>query len=193
MTPRCRDIIIGSLLGDGCLERNGKNVRLRIDHGPDQQSFVGWKFQQLLELKPSVPKRIEYYDRRTGKTYVHFRFTTKTTRELNPFLELFYGNGRKIVPSTIKSLLNSALGVAVWYMDDGGRRSDCCAGYLNTQSFHKDEVHLLRDCLSENFGLATATHFAAGRPRIYLGAKTFPKFCGIVRSYVIPDLQYKLL
>jgi hypothetical protein len=193
MTPQCRDIITGSLLGDGCLERNGSNVRLRIDHGPDQVSYVEWKYRQLLELNPSTPKRIVFMDDRTGKEYIHFRFSTRTTRELNPFHELFYRNGRKTVPPGIGSLLISALGVAVWYMDDGGRRSDCSAAYFNTQCFRDDEVTLLRNVLLRNFGLNTSTHFAAGRPRIYVGAAQFATFCELIRPHVIPDMQYKLL
>jgi hypothetical protein len=193
MTPQCRDIITGSILGDGCLERNGANVRFRVDHGPDQQSYVDWKYRHLSELKPSSPRRIVFHDRRNGRHYIHFRFATSTTRELNWFHELFYVNGRKIVPSGISSLLNSALGVAVWYMDDGGRRSDCRAGYFNTQGFLEDEVVLLQECLWRNFRLPTSMHFAAGRPRIYIAANRFSQFCELVRPYVIPALQHKLL
>src|SRR5215469_1833841 len=122
----CRDVIVGAILGDACLERNGKNVRLRIDHSDKQRALVEWKFQQLADLNPSTPKRVDVFDNRTDRTYVHYRFTTKTTEMLNEFFELFYGgNGVKRVPEKIADLLTSELAIAVWYMDDGSRRSDC--------------------------------------------------------------------
>jgi hypothetical protein len=194
LTQRCREIIVGAVLGDACLERNGKNVRLRIDHGQKQRALVEWKFQQLAELNPSPPKRVEVFDQRTNQTYVHYRSVTRTTEALNEYFELFYGSdGIKHVPRRIVDYLTSALAVAVWYMDDGGRRSDCRSGYFNTQAYQVEEINGLRECLMRNFDLPTRTHFAAGRPRIYIAKAQFEEFCALVRPYVIPDLRYKLL
>jgi hypothetical protein len=185
---------VGAILGDGCLERNGKHVRLRIDHGEVQQALVEWKFHQLAELEPSPPKRVEVFDPRTQKTYVHYRFATRTSVVLDEYYHLFYGaSGIKRVPEQIGSHLNSALSIAVWYMDDGGRRGDCRSGYFNTQAFSAEEVLLLREGLQRNFQLPTTTHFAAGRPRIYIRSVHFEQFCGLIRPHVIPTMQYKLL
>jgi len=193
LTQRSRDIIVGSLLGDACLERNGRNVRLRIDHSHLQQAFVEWKHKELLELEPSLPRRVEVFDPRTNQTYIHYRFTSRTTDLLNEFFGLFYDGGVKRIPEGIVTYLNSALSIAVWYMDDGGRRGDCRSGYLNTQAYRTAEVDLLRDCLLRGFALRTRTHFAAGRPRIYIASADFEQFCDLIRPHVIPEMQYKLL
>jgi hypothetical protein len=74
LTDRCRGIIAGAILGDGCLERNGRFVRLRIDHGERQKALVEWKHKQLAELSPTPIRRVTVLDQRTGKTYVHYRF-----------------------------------------------------------------------------------------------------------------------
>ena len=133
LTKTCRDVIVGAILGDACLERNGKHVRLRIDHGHHQQALVEWKYRQLAELTPSPPRRVEVYDPRTHKTYIHFRFASRTIEALDEYFDLFYGSsGVKCVPENIATYLNSALSIAVWYMDDGGRRGDCRSGYFNT-------------------------------------------------------------
>lgn len=192
LTKRCEDVVIGTILGDGCLERNWKNVRLRIDHSETQQSLVRWKYIELKELSPSNPKRVEVFDKRTEKVYVSYRFLTQTTEKLNNYFSLFYGE-RKQIPKEISKLLTSPLSLAVWYMDDGGRRNDCRSGYLNTQSFAIDEVNLLRECLESNFDIQTKIHFAAQRPRIYISQNQFEKFCDLIRPFIIPDLQYKLL
>jgi hypothetical protein len=194
LAERCRDVIVGTILGDACLERNWKNVRLRIEHSESQRSLVEWKHGQFAMFQPSTPKRVEVFDSRTNKTYVSYRFLTRTTAILNEYFELFYGAGKtKHIPEAIYNLLTSPLSVAVWYMDDGSRRNDCRSGYFNTQGFSQNDVNLLRKCLSRNFNLETSVHYAAGRPRIYLARKHFERFCDMIRPHVIPDLQYKLL
>jgi len=193
LTQTCRDIIVGAILGDACLERNGKNVRLRIDHGEAQRAFVEWKYRQFAELLPSTPRRVDVFDRRTNRTYTHYRFVSATTEALNEFFALFYRVGVKRIPADIATHVHSALSIAVWYMDDGGRRGDCRSGYFNTQGYTADEVQVLRQSLANNFILQTTTHFAAGRPRIYVAQAVFPRLCDLIRPHVIPEMQYKLL
>jgi len=194
LTKHCRDIIVGSILGDACLERNGKNVRLRIDHGEAQCALVEWKYRLLAELTSSSPRRVEVFDSRTQRTYVHYRFDTRSLEALNEFFDLFNGqDGIKRIPVEIGSYLSSALSIAVWYMDDGGRRSDCRSGYFNTQAFRPEEVEVLRECLLVNFNLVTKTHFAARRPRIYIAQAHFQQLCDLICPHVIPDMRYKLL
>lgn len=194
LTEHCRDIITGSLLGDACLERNGKYVRLRVDHGARQQALVEWKHQQFAELQPSLPRRVEVYDVRTNKTYIHYRFVSRSLPILDEMYEAFYdAQGSKRIPHRIESYCLSALSIAVWYMDDGGKRSDCASGYLNTQGYTVEEVNTLRRCLADNVKLDTRLHFAAGRPRIYIAAAHFVRFCDLIRPHVIESMQYKLL
>ena len=52
LTKRQKDILIGMLLGDGCLEKNGRNVRLRIEHGLSQKDYLDWKY----EMRKNAPK-----------------------------------------------------------------------------------------------------------------------------------------
>jgi hypothetical protein len=193
LTHSSRGIIAGTILGDGCLERNGRYVRLRIDHGARQKCLVEWKHQQLAELHPTAIRRIAVADQRTRRTYVHYRFETASSPLLEEYYRLFYPHGKKSVPVEIASYLTSALSIAVWYMDDGSRRQDCCAGYLNTQAFAWEEVSRLQVCLAKNFGIASRLHWAAGRPRIYIAGNDFRTLCDLIRDHVLPELQYKLL
>lgn len=193
LSKRCEEIVLGTVLGDGCLERNGSNVRLRIDHAYSQRALVDWKHRQLHELEPLSPRIVERVDRRTGQKHVNYRFTTRTTCALNRIRSLFYGTGEKRISSEICDLLDSSLSVAVWYMDDGGRRSDCRSGYLNTNAYATTDVDLLRSVLRSNFDIETVTHYAAGKPRIYIPASQFPQFCDLVRPHIIREMEYKLL
>lgn len=78
LSARQRAIIIGTMLGDGCLEKNGIHFRLKVDHGPAQQQYVSWKFDQLADVAASPPKKVGFFDQRTSKTYVHWRFATRS-------------------------------------------------------------------------------------------------------------------
>ena len=193
LTQRCRDVIVGTILGDGCLERNGSNVRLRIDHSVVQSAFVEWKYQQLSELNPSSPKLVRRVDSRTNRLHVNYRFTTRTNPALNYYFSMFYGSEKKSIPAFIGELLVSSLSIAVWYMDDGGRRCDCRSGYLNTNAYGIADVDLLKKCLLDRFGISTVTHFAAGKPRIYIPSSQFTEFCELIRPHVIEEMKYKLL
>lgn len=194
LTERCKEIVLGTILGDGCLERNGSNVRLRIDHSVTQASFVEWKWHELQELSPLQTRLVERVDHRTGSTHRNLRFATKTLPALNHYYSLFYGEGRKkMIPETILNLLNSPLSLAVWYMDDGGRRSDCRSGYLNTNAYEVRDVEILKQCLKVNFDVESTTHFAAGQPRIYIPSSQFAMFCDVIRPFVIREMKYKLL
>jgi hypothetical protein len=133
-----KSIIIGSLLGDGHLERNGVHFRLQITHSIKQKSYLLWKMRKLKRLI-------------SGKIYIYkssCRFRTKTLPIFDKFERMFYVNGVKRVPSEIHSILEDKLALAVWFMDDGNIRKmgDKVYGYyLNTQSFgYKDNVKLAK-------------------------------------------------
>ena len=192
LSPRCEAIVVGTILGDGCLERNGKNVRLRIDHGVHQQAWVEWKHSELQELHPGSPRLVKRIDGRTYQEHVNYRFNTCSTPLLNEYFDMFYVKSEKRIPSFIGDLL-SPLTLGVWYQDDGGRRCDCASGYLNTNAYRVEDVELLKLSLLARFGISSRTHFAAGKPRIYIPSREFPAFCDIIRSDVIDEMTYKLL
>jgi LAGLIDADG DNA endonuclease family len=194
LTQRCSEIVVGTILGDGCLERNGRNVRLRIDHGAGQRHFVQWKFKELSELHPLNPTVVARVDVRTGRLHVNHRFATRSVAALNEYFSMFYGSaGVKRIPESMLDVLRSPLSLAVWYMDDGGKRNDCRSGYLNTNAYSLRDVESLKECLRRNFGIATRTHFAAGKPRIYVPVNQFGEFCELIRAHIIPEMSYKLL
>lgn len=190
LTDRQRAIIIGKILGDGCLEKNGNYTRLKIDQGQKQKNYVFWLYEELSSLVPSKPYKIEVYSR--GKRDVHWRFATYSNPAFDSFRLKFYGK-RKSVPANINQLLNEPMSLAVWYMDDGYKRTDRSGLYLCTSAFSKKDNHLLQVCLERNFGLSTNIHYAGGYPRIHLPAKYAGKFCQIIKPFVLESLSYKLL
>lgn len=193
LNARQRSVVIGTLMGDGCLERNGTHVRLKIDHGTKQKEYVEWKFHELLDVSTTPPKLLKFFDSRTSKIYTHWRFATKSTAIFDGFWDLFYNARRKKIPSNIKEFLNTPLALAVWYMDDGYRRRDCKALHLNTQGYTENEQSLLQECLLSNFGIRTKVHWAGKHPKLYIPASEAKQFCEIVKPHMVLSMNYKLL
>lgn len=187
-------VLIGSLLGDAHLERNGCNFRIRFDHGWKEEGYAWWKYRQLEAIAAHPPRLVEVFDRRTGRTYRHIRFDTQTLPELRIYADWFYPDGRKHVPPMIGSLLRSTLALAVWYMDDGHRRMDCKALRLNTQGFSSREVELLIETLDRNFEIRARKHRVVNNQWvIYIPVKMAQRFCDLIRPHIPPVMGYKLL
>lgn len=190
LTARQEDILVGKLLGDGCLEQNGRFVRLRIDHGAIQEKYVLWLYEEFQSMA-NKPYKISVVDKRNSHVYDHWRFTTNSLPVLDKWRKLFYLGGKKIVPKNIHTLL-TPLSLAIWYMDDGFRRSDCRGLYLCTSAYTQGEQYLLQDALRRRFSIQTALHYARKNVRIYIPSSQVDKFCNIVQSYMLSIFQYKL-
>lgn len=193
LTQRQKDVLVGTLLGDGCLEVNGSNVRLKIDHNVNQKQLTEWIFNEFKEFCLKKPYLLNRYDRRTKKFYKHYLFSTLSKPVFNNFYSAFYPKKKKIVPKNIKKLLSNPLSLAVWYMDDGFRRRDCNSLYLCTSAYTEEEHCLLLEALKMNFKIDAKIHFAADNARIYIPASFAKQFCDLVKDFVLKDLSYKLI
>jgi recombination protein RecA len=189
-TQRQEQILLGTLLGDGFLEQNGHNVRLKIDHGAKQKAYVFWLYKEFKTIA-RMPYQLLFQDKRTSQIYEHWRFATYSLPLLNPWRQLFYHNKRKIISPKIFELL-SPLSLAVWYMDDGFRRTDCKGLYLCTSAYSMEEQYFLQECLEKKFNIQTKLHFAAKQVRIYVPSSQTNTFCSIVQPFILPSFTYKL-
>lgn len=190
LTQRQQDILLGKILGDGFLEQNGKHVRLKVDHGAQQKDYVLWLYEELKSLALK-PYQISVQDKRNSHVYRHWRFATYSLPVLDNWKNTFYVNGKKVIPTSIINLL-TPLSLAVWYMDDGFRRSDCKGLYLCTSAYTIREQYFLQSSLSKRFNIQTTLHFARSNVRIYIPSSQADKFCSIVRPFILPTFNYKL-
>jgi LAGLIDADG DNA endonuclease family len=104
-----KDIIIGTILGDSSLERYGRsiNTRLRIDQTfPQHAEYTMHLFSHLINL---CGKGFKVYirkpDIRNNKIYSSIQFKTLALPSLNFYKDLFYKDGKKIIPANISDLL----------------------------------------------------------------------------------------
>ena len=193
LSKRQEDVLIGTLLGDGCLELNGSKIRLRIDHSEKQKDYVEWKYGVFANIAANKPRLVKVLDKRTQKIYQHRRFDTLSKDLFGEYIQLFYKNGKKNIPRRIGKFLTSRLSLAVWFMDDGYKRNDCRGLHLNTQAYHLEEQKILQGCLKEIYNLKVNIHRQSGKYKLYIPSKESEKFCNIIDQYVIPGMKYKLL
>ena len=191
LTKRQRQILIGTLLGDAHLELNGKYVRLRVDHYSPQKDYTFWMASEFtpFSLPPRIISRV---DKRNGKTYTRWHFSTKSLPILSEFRNMFYKEGKKIVPPNISGMMDN-LSLAIWYMDDGFRRRDSKGFYLCSSSFTSQEQEILRKMLFAKFGLETRIHHQRKWERIFVPSAFSDMFNDIIKKHIIPVFDYKLL
>jgi hypothetical protein len=61
VSKKQREILIGTILGDGYLQKTGKrNARLKLEHSEKQKDYIFWKYEELKNLMQDRPKRIEW-------------------------------------------------------------------------------------------------------------------------------------
>jgi hypothetical protein len=173
-------IVIGSLLGDGSM-RCKTNALLEINHSSHQRSYVDWKFRHLADLVTTPPK-----ERSGNGGRIAYRFVTRSEPALTPYYRLFYEGGRKQVPQ----LALPALGLAVWFMDDGCRSRS--AAYLNTQQFDVQSQFVLVALLEEQWGLESTLNRDKSYRRIRISVRSTKRLSEIIEPYLLPELRYKL-
>ena len=71
LSKRQKEILIGTILGDGHLEKNGNGIRLRVDHGMNQSEYLKWKFKEFENLATNKPRVVRAFHKRNNKFYEH--------------------------------------------------------------------------------------------------------------------------
>jgi hypothetical protein len=183
------ELIVGTLLGDGFLERDGQHVRLIVEHSEKQLPYVEWKRHELGSLRSSV-RRVERFDARTQRRYRSYLLRTRTSNVLESLYELFYDRNRKRIPMTLPKILTPRM-LAVWIMDDGYKRNDCNALRLNTQGYSDPEHMIIRQALLA-MGIQSNIHRQKQYLVTYIPSRSMNRLRHLVREFIIPEMVYKI-
>ena len=189
-----KEIIVGLMLGDGCLEtqNRGRTYRLKIEQTSSHKDYVDWLYGKLQNLVLTEPRK---KNKRIGeKIYCNYGFQTISCGSLRFFAHQFYDQGskKKKIPKIIKKLL-SPLALAVWFMDDGQIKSKKHkALMINSQCFSRKDLGLLQKVLLKNFQIETTLKKDKQGFRIYLLSKTIQNFLAVIRPYIISSMGYKI-
>ena len=191
LTQRQKDILIGTLLGDAHLEQNGKYTRLRVDHCDKHKAYIFWLAHEFTPFS-LLPRQIVEKDKRNGKTYKRWHFSTKSLPLFDEFRTIFYKRRKKFISERLENFI-SPLSLAIWYMDDGFRRRDSKGFYLCTSSFSDKEQKILQYILNAKFALITNIHHQHALGRIFIPSASADRFNQLIKPNILPIFKYKLL
>lgn len=195
LNEKQKQVLIGSILGDAYIEKNGLNCRVVFEHSMHQYDYLVWKYNIFQPYTTNIVC-YDVFDKRTNKRYFKARFKTLTKSFFNSYKQLFYDQGIKICPANLSTFLTSSLTLAVWYLDDGSLRTDCKAFRIHVNCFSLEEVNLLKQILLEQFGIESKPHKQGKGYNLYIGAlnKQSEKFSNLIKPIVssdIPSMLYK--
>ncbi len=190
LTTKQNAIVVGKILGDGTLEKNGKYSRLRICQSVKQKDYVYWVHE---ELKPFVTNKIRISKQRSyRKATNQLRFDTYSLPIFEEYRKAFYEGRKKVIPSSIENLITDPITLAVWYMDDGYKRTDNSGLYLCTSSFTDMENLVLKNCLYKNFEIDTNIHYAGGYAILHIPSRSVLNFSNLIKKYLVKSMLYKV-
>lgn len=215
-TDRQKNIITGSLLGDGSLKkidpRNySSNSSFTESHSEDQKNYLFWKHEELIPLsnrleletrnktikvtKGKISYAEEKHEIWVFKTIAHPLFTDM---EKYWYLRDDTGNyvfnelGRRI--KIVPDIKLTPLSMSVWYFDDGWKDSTSKNFYLSTLSFTKEECEKLTHILkSLNVKSYVRLRGKKKQPEIGIRASSYFDFVDILKENLPSNcVSYKI-
>lgn len=188
-------IIYGSLLGDGYAEKHGNGTRISFYQEHSHKDYLLWLhnyFSKKGYCNSKLPK-IQTRLAANGKIRYIIRFKTYTYTSFNWINNIWYINGKKVIPHNIEEYL-SPLALAVWIMDDGGKVSSGLK--LCANSFTLSEIEKLCDILNKKYNLMASPNKAGDLNKdqyvIYISKYSINQLAKLVLPYMHNSMKYKL-
>ena len=187
-----REILVGTLLGDGHLEtqNDGKTYRLKIEHSIKQKFYTQWLY---LSFKPWVLTLPKVKKKKAGENEsINIGFQTISHGSFRFYGKQFYHNGRKTVPKLINKML-TPMALAVWFMDDGSLKSkDHKALIFNTHSYQPQELAFLRKVLNEKYNIETGLRQQKDGVQLLIVEPFATRLALIIKPFLLQEFYYKL-
>lgn len=187
-----KDILIGTILGDGYLQKTGKkNARLRLEHGAKQKEYLFWKVKNLEQFFQGKPTYIERVHPLSKQTYKYWRHQSQSMPYLGKLRMLFYPDGKKSIPKDIGRFLTPR-SIAVWYMDDGYYyKRDRCS-YIYVGNVSRQEAECAKDEIVKKFHLQVRVLAKKKGFALYFPPSEVLKLKALIKDYVLDQFNYKL-
>lgn len=192
-TQKQKDLIVGTVLGDGCIALHGrknKSCRLIVSHCEKQKDFLMWKKSILGNFVNVINKK---EDKR--KNSIMYSFTTVVHNEFKFYRNLFYDGNKKIIKEELINHL-SPLSLATWFLDDGTLYKNVNMR-LSTDSFTKEDNEKLQWMLKCNFDIKSKVceYMRHDKKYYYMSfnKSNSLKMTEMIAPYSIDCMQYKLI
>ncbi|MCC7075813.1 MAG: recombinase RecA [Acidimicrobiia bacterium] len=192
-----REVILGSLMGDGALSptRSGHGARFRWGHGKKQTEYAEWKASLFANIGTS----------RSTNAEAAIFFDMRPLPELAELRRSVYVGGKKVFSDEYLKAL-TPLALALWYMDDGtfqlrteGKQARTAGGSgrceICIEAMDPATRRRLVDLLADTWGIQAKLVYRGESRKAVL---QFPKaateaFHALIAPFVHPSMDYKLL
>lgn len=186
-----RQVLLGSLLGDGTL--GGRDTQNTCPyyaeaHSDKQLDYLAWKVRSLSNFGAKM--KLDTV-RAKGTEHRVVRMATRAVPEFVGWRELFYQDGAKRVRSEALSRLDD-LGVAVWVMDDGNLKADPRTQTprpslrLYTCAFEIEDQERIVGFFEERYGITPRITRADDNPYLFFGVEE----TAVLLARIAPYLRF---
>ena len=184
-----QELLIAEMtIGDGNL--NKKN--LSIKHCAKQKEYLEYK-RKLLIKNGVECSNVRFANNNGFPSYV---FNTKSYDWIKSLKEKIYTPKKTYTVDILKEF--DALGLALWYLDDGGLSQKKKNGYIHANDLiintglQKEENQVFIDYFKEYWDIKFTQVKNHNCYRLRCGTKEARKFINIIKDYVPNCLNYKI-
>jgi hypothetical protein len=200
LSSRCKEIILGSILGDGSLKipKGYKNARFSFRHSMKFSEYFYWKVKELEEI--SSDKCVWRQLKSGSYADEMLRYQSRAVEELTPLYELVHRHHKLRIRRKWLNQL-SPLSLCVWWLDDGSLVANCRQGVICTDNFSYEELKLAVRYfrivwnLSPSIGKVAKSGPRSEQYRLWFRSREeLKKFLRIIIPYVpVLSMLYKVL
>jgi hypothetical protein len=191
------EIAVGCLLGDASIQSQdgGKTYRLKFQQADKlHREYLFHLYDVFNEWVLSPP----HFDSKRNM----WSFQTISHTEFKKLAQLFVLNcsgikcKKHVKPLFIENHL-TPLGLAYWFMDDGGKsnynKDFVRKGFaFNTHGFEKSEVEILCQGFKTKFDFDCWVKLNKNKHIIVISAKSYEKVIALIDEFVVPSMRHKL-
>jgi len=190
LSDRCKEIILGSLLGDGSLKINSdyKNARFSFRHSEKFQKYFFWKVNELKEISGEKC----FWKEKDGM----LRYQSLALESLTEIYNFTHKKNKLTIKRKWLNLM-TPLSLAVWWMDDGSLIKNSRQGVFCTDSFDLKSQKILAQYLLKVWNIKTKIGKNRKKEyyRLYIhSTEELKKFLKIILPYIpVEEMLYKVI
>jgi hypothetical protein len=200
LTDIQKQVILGSLLGDMWIYRNGHeglNPEFGVKHSSKQKDYILWKYETLQNLARGEPKEFDGGGYGEGTRMLSFQ--SKSLPCLIPIFNATHRDGRKCITKEWLDMINHPIAIAVWFMDDGCSDSKYRFSFALGRST-MEECFALQSFMRDVWDIETTVYNHIGKVGqrdniqryLFVSKQNITKLQDLIKPYIIPSMMYKI-
>lgn len=155
-SERCKQILLGGLLGDSCLglQEGYKYARYQFRHSIDQEEYAVWKFKKLQEI---APPKLQYMAPDGASKKRKVNFMGKSCKEMEVIQKIVCPNNKVEINPSNKGWLYylDEFALLVWWLDDGSLVNNGVRGVFCTDGFNYATIEILQEYFLKRWDIKT--------------------------------------